>query len=49
MDFHFSIDDVFESLFDKEHPVVECVNELEYPVDLYVFLNILKDHLSYLS
>lgn len=37
MDFHFSIDDVFESLFDKEHPVVEVVNELEYPVDLYCF------------
>jgi len=37
VDFHFSVDDVFDSLFDKEHPGVEIVNELEYPVDLYCF------------
>ena len=39
MDFHFSIDDVFDSLFDKTHPLVDFVNKLDvvHPVDLYCF------------
>lgn len=35
--FHFSIDDVFESLIDVSHPMIKFLDEIDYPVDLYCF------------
>jgi|15BtaG_2_1085339.scaffolds.fasta_scaffold00227_20 hypothetical protein len=35
--FHFSIDDVFKSLIDASHPMIEFLDEIDYPVDLYCF------------
>ena len=37
MNFHFSIDDVFESLIDVSHPMIDFLDEIDCHVDLYCF------------
>ena len=48
MDFHFSVDDVFDSLFDETHPLVQFVNEMDRQIEIIANaeekLKTLKDH-----
>ena len=49
MHVHFSIDDVFDSLIDDNHPMVDFVNDIGYPLDLYCFYQNKEHNLSDVS